>query len=152
MNQYRERAMELFRQGYNCSQAVVAAFCEETEMDFETALKISSSFGGGMGRLREVCGAVSGMFMVAGIKYGYTDPKDRQSKSEHYKLIQDMAENFIKLHRSVICRDLLGQKEKGKGHVPEERTEEYYKRRPCVELVGDAAEIMYEIIQKENVK
>jgi C_GCAxxG_C_C family probable redox protein len=150
VSQYRERAMELFKQGYNCSQAVVAAFCEDTGIDFETALKISSSFGGGMGRLREVCGAVSGMFMVAGMKYGYTDPKDRTSKAEHYKLIQDMAEQFMQTNRSVICRDLLGQKGKTENHIPEERTEEYYKKRPCVELVGDAAEIMHQIILKNN--
>jgi len=146
--------MELFKQGYNCSQAVVAAFCEETGMDFENALKISSSFGGGMGSLREVCGAVSGMFMVAGMKYGYTDPKARGSKSEHYKLIQEMAEKFISDNRSIICRELLGQRRKSEGHVLEERTEEYYKKRPCVELVGDAAEIMHQVIlqYKDNKK
>ena len=94
MNSIREHAMELFKQGYNCSQSVFAAFCEECGMDFETALKLSSSFGGGMGRLREVCGAVSGMFMVAGMKYGYTDPEDSTSKAEHYKRIQELAEQF----------------------------------------------------------
>jgi C_GCAxxG_C_C family probable redox protein len=151
VGQYRDRAIELFKQGYNCSQAVVAAFCDETGMDFETALKISSSFGGGMGRLREVCGAVSGMFMVAGMKYGYTDPKDRLLKTGHYKLIQEMAEKFINNNRSVICRELLGQTGKIEGHVPEVRTDEYYKKRPCIELVGDAAEIMHQIIQQKNL-
>lgn len=151
MSKYRERAMELFKQGYNCSQSVVAAFCEDTGMDFETALKISSSFGGGMGRLREVCGAVSGMFMVAGMKYGYTDPEDRISKSEHYKLIQEMAEKFTVQNRSLICRELLGLEEKKQSHVPEERTEEYYKKRPCIELVGDAAEIMHQIMLQKNI-
>ena len=87
MNSVRERAMELFKQGYNCSQSVFGAFCEECVMDFETALKISSSFGGGMERLSEVYRAVSGMFMVASMKYGYRDPKDNLSKAEHYKRI-----------------------------------------------------------------
>lgn len=150
MSKYRERAMELFKQGYNCSQSVVATFCEDIGMEFETALKISSSFGGGMGRLREVCGAVSGMFMVAGMLYGYTDPEDRISKSEHYKLIQEMAEKFKAQNRSLICRELLGQEEKIQSHVPEERTEEYYKKRPCIELVGDAAEIMHQIMLQKT--
>jgi C_GCAxxG_C_C family probable redox protein len=150
LNKYRERAMELFKQGYNCSQAVFAAFSEEMGIDFETALKISSSFGGGMGRLREVCGAVSGMFMVAGTKYGYTDPKDRHTKSEHYKLIQSMADRFKNTNKSLICRELLGQIEQNISHMPDARTDKYYKKRPCAELVGDAAEIMYEIMENRN--
>ncbi len=150
MSRYRERAMELFKQGYSCSQAVFAAFTEEMGMDFETAVKISSSFGGGMGRLREVCGAVSGMFMVAGTKYGYTDPKDRLTKSEHYKLIQSMADSFKNTNNSLICRELLGLVEQNKSHIPDARTNEYYKKRPCAELVGDAAEIMHEIMESRD--
>jgi C_GCAxxG_C_C family probable redox protein len=152
MSKYKQHAMQLFKEGYNCSQAVFAAFCGDTGVDFETALKISSSFGGGMGRLREVCGAVSGMFMVAGMKYGYTDPKDGLSKSEHYKLIQLMAKQFIGQNGSIICRELLGLKENDKSHIPEKRTVEYYKKRPCVELVGDAAEIMYQVIKCNTFK
>lgn len=87
MSDHSHTAMTLFRQGYNCSQAVFAAFAEELEIDSEAAIKIKSSFGGGMGSLREVCGAVTGMFMVAGTKYGYSSPKDRKIKIEHYKLI-----------------------------------------------------------------
>ena len=142
--------MELFKQGYNCSQAVFGAFCDDIGMDFETALKISSSFGGGMGRLREVCGAVSGMFMVAGMKYGYTDPKDKISKAEHYKLIQLLAKQFKEKNRTIICRELLGQGTENESYVPEARTEEYYKKRPCLELVGDAAEIMHEYINRKK--
>ena len=147
MNSVRERAMELFKQGYNCSQSVFGAFCEECGMDFETALKITSSFGGGMARLREVCGAVSGMFMVAGMKYGYTDPKDNLSKAEHYKRIQELAEQFREKNGSLVCRDLLGLSVQSESYIPEKRTDEYYKKRPCAELVGDAAEIMYEYIR-----
>lgn len=151
MNNYREHAIDLFKQGYNCSQSVFAAFYEDCGMDFETALKISSSFGGGMGRLREVCGAVSGMFMVAGMIYGYSDPKDRLSKAEHYKRIQELAEEFKEKNHSFICRDLLGLSTQRESYIPEERTAEYYKKRPCAELVGDAAEIMYEYIKANPI-
>ncbi|WPC43809.1 C-GCAxxG-C-C family protein [Clostridium sp. JS66] len=150
INSFKERAVELFKQGYNCSQSVFAAFCEECGMDFETALRISSSFGGGMGRLREVCGAVSGMFMVAGMKYGYVDPKDRLSKAEHYKRIQQLAEKFKENNGSLICRELLGLSVQSESYIPEERTKEYYKKRPCVEIVGSAAEIMYEYIKSNK--
>lgn len=151
MNNHSERAMELFKQGYNCSQAVVAAFCEDIGIDLETYLKLSSSFGGGMGRLREVCGAVSGMFIVAGMKYGYSDPKDITSKTEHYKLIQELASRFKVENRSIICRELLVLNPGPDGHIPEARTNEYYKKRPCVELVGCAAQIMEEMIaSKQN--
>ena len=85
MSKHSEYAKQLFLEGYSCSQSIAAAFCDETNMRLEDAVKISSSFGGGMGRLREVCGAVSGMFMVVGAKYGYTDPTDELRKSEHYK-------------------------------------------------------------------
>lgn len=142
--------MELFKQGYNCSQAVFAVFCEDIGMDFETALKISSSFGGGMGRLREVCGAVSGMLMVAGMKYGYTDPKDKSLKSEHYKLVQLLARQFNEKNGSIICRELLGISAKDESYIPEARTEGYYKKRPCIELVGDAVEIMHEFMNKKD--
>lgn len=142
MNNARERAMELFKQGYNCSQSVFGAFAEECGIDFETALKLSSSFGGGMARLREVCGAVSGMFMVAGMKYGYTDPKDSTAKTEHYKRIQELAAEFKEKNKSIVCRELLGLSVKSEIYIPEERTAEYYKKRPCAELVGDAAEII----------
>ncbi len=146
-----ERAKQLFRDGYNCSQAVLGAFCEELGMDFETAIKLSSSFGGGMGRMREVCGAVSGVFMAAGLKYGYSLPEDLEAKKEHYKLIQQMAEEFKEKNDSIICRELLGQQEgKENSHIPSERTKEYYKKRPCVELVGDAAEIFERILEKRK--
>lgn len=138
----KEKAMSLFKEGYNCSQSVFGAFAEELGLDFETALKISSSFGGGMGRMREVCGAVSGMFMAAGMKCGYSSPKDTQAKTNHYKLIQDLAAEFKKSNGSIVCRELLGLEGKDNNYVPSERTKEYYKKRPCAELVGEAAEIL----------
>lgn len=142
VNYYKERARELFKEGYNCSQAVFGAFAQELGMSFETAVLISSSFGGGMGRLREVCGAVSGMFMAAGLAFGTADITDHKAKSDHYALIQSLASEFKEQNGSIICRELLGLSEKKPDvPVPEKRTEEYYKKRPCAELCADAAEI-----------
>ena len=144
MSKHSTIAKELFTKGYNCSQSVVLAFCDEIGLDSETALKISSSFGGGMGRLREVCGAVSGMFIVAGMLDGYSNPLDRVAKTEHYRLIQSLAMNFKDENRSIICRELLGLSVDRQSHIPEERNEEYYKKRPCAELVEHAAKILDE--------
>lgn len=138
---YKEKATAYFNQGYNCCQAVVLAFHQELGMDKETALKLASSFGAGMGGLREVCGAVSGMFMVAGLKQGYTGAKDMDGKNAHYQLIQDLAEEFKQKHPSIICRELLGAQEAAQ-KTPQARTDAYYKKRPCGELVGCAAEIV----------
>ena len=146
MSAKSEKAKQLFLKGYNCSQAVVGAFCEDLGLDFDTAMKLSSSFGGGMGRLREVCGAVSGMFILAGLKYGYSDPTDKTAKTEHYKLIQDMATKFKEDNGSIICRELLGEKNKNFSHIPSDRTTEYYKKRPCAELVEIAALVAEKIL------
>jgi C_GCAxxG_C_C family probable redox protein len=147
---HSERAMNYFKQGYNCSQSVFLAFYEEYGMDLETALKVSSSFGAGMGRLREVCGAVSGMFMVAGMLYGYTDPKDHEGKAEHYERIQYLANEFQQQNHSIVCRELLGLGKGKDSPIPEKRTSEYYKKRPCVELVGMAAGIMARYIEENK--
>lgn len=150
MEKKSECAVRLFKEGYNCSQAVIGAFCEELGMELNVALKLSSSFGGGMGRLREVCGAVSSMFMIAGLKYGYTDPKDRQAKQKHYELIQMLSQRFKEKNGSIICRELLGLNIKHDRPEPEERTREYYKKRPCSELVRLAAEIMEEVLAQRS--
>ena len=142
----RERAEELFLQGYNCTQAVAGAYAEEIGIDFEKLVTMVSSFGGGMGRLREVCGTVSGMFFVAGALYGYNDPKDFQAKKEHYERIQYLAARFKEQTGSIICREMLGLSGKDTNPTPSKRTEEYYKKRPCKELAGLAAEIMEEYI------
>ena len=99
-----EKAKQLFTSGYNCSQAVVGAFIDDFAIDFDIAMKLSSSFGGGMGRMREVCGAVSGAFMIAGLKCGYCDPCDKAAKSAHYALIQKIAADFKQQNGSIICR------------------------------------------------
>lgn len=143
--EYAETAGKLFTSGYNCSQAVLLTFAEELGLPFDMAARLSSSFGGGMGRMREVCGAVSGMFMAAGLLCGYDDPKAQTEKTEHYKRIQELAARFKEHTGSIICRELLGLDIKGAdSHVPEKRTEEYYKKRPCKEMVEIAARITAE--------
>lgn len=150
---YAKKAIDLFKEGYNCSQAVFLAFDDKYNIDRTTALKLSSSFGGGMGRLREVCGAVSGMFMVAGVLYGYDDPKDYDEKKEHYTRIQQLAKEFEALNGSIVCRQLLGLDNGKDNPSPEHRTEEYYKKRPCAELVGIAAAIMEQyILEREEAQ
>ena len=141
-----DKAKSLFLEGYNCAQAVAGAFYEELGLDFETAIKLSSSFGGGMGRLREVCGAVSGMFMVAGVLYGYTDTSDNEAKAKHYELIQSLAKKFSDKKGYIVCRDLLSLAEGKDNPTPSERTKQYYERRPCAEYVYDAALIIEEYI------
>lgn len=142
-------AGELFRKGCNCSQAVVLAFSDVTGLDERTALAVSSSFGGGMGRLREVCGAVSGAFMVAGLLWGGYDPDDRAAKAEHYKLIQHLAARLKEENGSIICRELLGLPG-ASVPVPEERTADYYRRRPCEAYIRTAARIIDEEIKSRG--
>lgn len=148
---YAKKAIGLFKEGYNCSQAVFLAFEDKLNIDRSVALKLSSSFGGGMGRLREVCGAVSGMFLVAGVLYGYDDPKDYDKKTEHYARIQQLAKEFEVLNGSIICRELLGLGTEKEGPTPDKRTDEYYKKRPCAELVGMAAAIMEQYISDNTI-
>lgn len=138
---HSDKAAQLFVEGYNCSQAVFGAFAEDCGMQIQTALKFSSSFGGGMGRLREVCGAVTAMFAVAGILSGYSTPDDKKAKDEHYKLIQQLAREFTAVHSTYICRELLGSVGKS-SYISDERTKEYYKVRPCLRFVITAAEIL----------
>lgn len=148
----REMAMANFMKGYNCSQSIVLAFADMFDMDEKTLSKLSSSFGGGMGRLREVCGSVSGMFMVAGLLYGYDGPETGQVKADHYARIQELARRFEEQHGSIVCRELLGLNVRHDVPVPEARTTEYYKKRPCPEIIGDAAEILEQFINENSVK
>ena len=142
-----DRAEALFRQGYNCSQSVFAAFADVVGMSVEEAAQLASPFGAGFGKLREVCGAVSGMTMLAGKLKGYSDPKAREEKVELYKLIQKMCAEFEEKEGSIICRALLGL-EKGEDlGEPAVRTEEYYRSRPCVGACRTAAEIAEKYLQ-----
>ena len=151
MSERSKKAVELFKQGYNCSQAVFVAFADLYGMDREMALRVSSSFGGGMGRMREVCGAVSGMFMVVGMETGTIEGADRQGKQYNYQVVQQLAEQFRQKNGSIICRELLGLSSGPQTETkPEARTEEYYKKRPCVELVEEAALIVEEFIESRQ--
>lgn len=147
----RELAMENFMKGYNCSQSIVLAFSDMLKIDETTLSRLSSSFGGGMGRLREVCGSVSGMFMVAGLLYGYDGPETGQVKADHYARIQELARRFEEKHGSIVCRELLGLSVRHDVPVPEARTTEYYKKRPCPEIIGDAAEILEDYISENQI-
>ena len=140
----RQLAESYFMSGYSCAQAVVLAYEDVFNIDKEQLMLIASSFGGGLGRLREVCGAVSGMAMVAGALKGYSTPGDVSRKAEHYALIQRLAARFKDINGSIVCRDLLGAKLAAIDPVPDARTPEYYKSRPCAKLVGDAAQILQE--------
>lgn len=150
MKTHSEKAKEYFLEGYNCSQAVVLAYHEELGLDKETAARLASSFGGGMGRLREVCGCVSGMLLVAGMKDGYSDPKDPAAKKAHYELVQKLAGAFREENGSIICRELLGLDHKSDAPTPEARTKEYYAKRPCADLAANAARILDEITGGSN--
>ncbi len=149
MSQKSEKAKELFKSGYNCSQSVLGVFAEELGLDFETAMKISSSFGGGMGRMREVCGTVSGMFMAAGLAFA-TASDSATEKGEHYKKIQELAKRFKEKNGSIICRELLQGVETSNSPTPSERNETYYKKRPCIELVGDSVEIFEQYLLEQK--
>ena len=148
----RYAAMSYFEEGYNCSQAVVLAFYDLCGIDKEALLKLASSFGGGMGRMREVCGAVSGMFIAAGCIYGFADTGADGKKAEHYARIQELAGKFKAKNGSYICRELLGLPMGNDSPVPTPRTPEFYKKRPCKELVGDAAEVLCEYINSHQIK
>ena len=135
-------ALDYFEQGYNCAQSVLMAYSDLYEIEKETAAKLATSFGGGMGRLREVCGAVSGMFMVLGLHYPFTDTKDKLTKNTNYKAVQRTANDFKAIMGSYICADLLTIKREAQNPESSERNEVYYKSRPCKHCVAIAAEIV----------
>lgn len=146
MNNHADKAIRLFKDGgYNCAQAVFVAFCDVTGISEDAAIRLSSSFGGGMGRLREVCGAFSGALMAFGMLHGPADPTDPEAKGEHYRRIQELATRFRARSGSIICRELLAD-QAGTGYVPAARTEEYFKLRPCERLVYNAAELLDEYL------
>ncbi len=142
-----EVAEKLFQEGYNCSQSVFAAFSDLYGIDQEQALKLAAGFGGGVGRLREVCGAVSGMTMIAGLETGTAKKMDDEGKKYNYEVVQKLAKEFEKLNGSIICRELLNlDADTSMAAEPNKRTMEYYNTRPCAQLVRDAAEIIDKIL------
>ena len=143
-------AAELFLKDYNCAQAIAVAFSDVTGLTPEFSAKMASSFGGGMGRMREVCGAVSGMLMVAGLLYGYDTPGDDKEKMAHYALVQELAGKFRDMNGSIVCREIL--KNPPSDPTPSPRTAEYYAQRPCARMVYTAAQILDAYIATHPVK
>ena len=139
------RAKELFHQGFNCSQSVFAACADLYGIEDEAlALRLSASFGGGIGRMRQTCGAACGMFILAGLENGSAIPGDAEGKKQNYVLVQDLAAKFKAENGSLICAELLGIAPKPQNPTPEPRTEAYYQKRPCVEMVATAVRIFLE--------
>ena len=144
-----EMAVSLFKEGFNCSQSVVAAFADKYGFTREQALKMSASFGGGIGRMRETCGAACGLFLLAGLETGATEGADRDGKAANYALVQELAEEFKQRNGALRCADLLGlSKKEPVVSTPEARTDQYYAKRPCVKMVEEAARIWCEYLQK----
>ena len=141
---HREKAAELFVNGKNCAQAVAVAFCDVTHMEPELAAKLSSSFGGGMGRMREVCGAVSGMYLVLGWLYGYDTPGDDVSKKALYADVQAMGARFREQAGSIVCREILKNPPSDPNPTP--RTAEFYQKRPCARMCLLAGRILDDYI------
>ncbi len=158
MKSRTEQAVDLFLEGFNCSQSVFAAYADLFGMDRETALRVSASFGGGIGRMREVCGAANGMFLVAGMLTGSVEGKDQTAKKNNYEVVQRLAEEFKKENGGTyICRELLGLNKGGKkialgDTTPEARTEEYYKKRPCLKTIQGAAAIVERMLLQDLVE
>lgn len=154
MNNYEnriQRAVELFKSGYNCSQSVVAAFADLYGFTEEQALRMSASFGGGIGRMRQTCGAACGMFLLAGLDTGAVDAEDRVGKSHNYEVVQQFAEKFRAENGSLICAELLGLSTTAahRDTQAEPRTDLYYKKRPCVEMVETAARIFANYLKEK---
>ena len=140
------RAEELFLMGYGCAQSILGAFHEEAGIDFKSAMRIASGFGGGMGRMREVCGTMTGAFMVLGLIYGF-DESSPAKKGKIYGRVKEIAYIFKEKNGTIICRELLENVKTTRGTAPEERTEEYYKRRPCLAHIIYTAKILEEYIK-----
>ena len=147
---HEEKALQYFRSGANCAQALVLAFHEDLGMDEKTAARLASSFGGGIGRLREVCGAVSGMMMVYGLLRGYDDLQDPEAKKAHYANVQALAARFREENGSIVCRELLSLKRNENSDPnPTPRTSSAFHARPCFDFVQSAARILSEALQTE---
>ena len=146
-----QKAKEYFLQGYNCAQSVAMAFDDLIGMDKDRIAKLTSGFGGGIGRMREVCGTVTGAAFVISALYGYNDPKATIEKQKLYANIQQIGNEFAKENGSVVCRELLGLSIKGADSpTPEARTQQYYQKRPCADLVEYSAHLVEEFIKNKE--
>ena len=146
-----ERAQAYFKAGYNCAQAVVMAFDDVMQISPDELARLAAPFGGGMGRMREVCGTVSGMTFLAGAIKPSSNPSNLEERKENYALVQLFADKFREENGDIVCRRLLGLEpvvERAETAMPSERTSEYYRKRPCSEYVGCAARIVAEYLAK----
>ena len=150
MTARQQTAQTLFEQGYNCAQAVAAAFSDVTGLDEKTLLRASAPFGGGVARLREVCGAVSGMFLAVGLLYGYDDVADKGVKADHYTLVQGLAHEFVRDNGALRCADILG-KTGAEAPTPTERNAAFYQERPCLRCVLSAVAILEDYLAQHPV-
>ena len=146
---HAEKAKQLFESGYNCAQAVMCAFSDVAGFNTEMSAKLASSFGGGIGRLREVCGAVSAAEMILGLTQGYGVLDEGAVKKQHYARVRELANAFVEKEGTYICRELLKDVETTPGGEPEARTPEYYARRPCSRCVYEASEILDSMLNKQ---
>lgn len=144
MSKHSELAKALFLEGYNCSQSVSAAYADAFGLDRDTMLRLSTSFGAGIGRMRKTCGAVCGMFIIAGLKTGTISGEDQEGKQKNYETVRAMADAFRKKNQSTTCMTLLGLRKAEKSARPSERTPDYYQSRPCLKMVLDACAIIEE--------
>ena len=152
-NERIEKAVSLFKEGFNCSQSVVAAFADKYGFTHEQALRMSASFGGGIGRMRETCGAACGLFLLAGLETGAVEGADRDGKARNYAVVQELAEEFKRRNGALRCADLLGLSQKEPVvSTPEARTAQYYAKRPCVKMVEEAARIWCEFLEKSSLE
>ena len=150
-----ERAAALFREGYNCSQSVVAAFADLYGFTREQALRMSASFGGGIGRMRQTCGAACGLFLLAGLETGATEGADREGKSRNYAVVQELAAKFKAENGSLVCAELLGLKPaaaQASRPAAEPRTPAYYAKRPCAKMVESAARLFADFLREREGK
>lgn len=144
----RKAAEQYFTEGYNCTQSILMTFRDLLPEGSDILLRAGSPLGGGMGRLREVCGSVTGMFLILGALTGYDTPETGERKIELYSRVQELADRFEKRYGSIVCRDLLGLAAGHDSPVPETRTKAYYQKRPCKEIIGTAAEILSEYLSE----
>ena len=148
MGERADRAYNYFMEGFTCAQSLFTAFADIFGIEKETALKLSAGLGGGVGRMREVCGVVTSASMIIGMMYGATEGSDRDSKAFTYEKVREFADSFKAIEGTIMCRELLGLDKAEESHIPQERTAEYYASRPCPRITREAGEILEKMVEE----
>lgn len=148
MSERADRAYNYFMEGFTCAQSLFVSFADIFSFDEETALKLSAGLGGGVGRMREVCGVVTSASLILGMMYGATKGDDKESKAYTYEKVREFSDKFKAIEGTILCRELLGLDEAEESHIPQERTPEYYASRPCPRITREAAEILEEMVNE----